>query len=146
MNLHAIASGAVGTVNPFRAASVRINAGYSGGPDGKRTPVFADPVTVAAQIQPLQFGDLQQIDSLNIQGTRRKIYLSGRVDGLVRPDNKGGDLVTFLDDGTVWKVVLVSEQWPDWVCAFVTLQNSTAAGVAPVNVTTDASTGNELTP
>ena len=66
---------------------------------------------------------------LNIQGTRRKIWLNGEIDGLVREDNKGGDLITD-PNGDVWLVALITEQWttrseaPNWVSAIVTRQNS----------------------
>lgn len=79
-------------------------------------------LTVSAQVQPLTFGDIQQLDGLNIQGTRRAVYFYGQVDGLVRVDNKGGDLVT-LADGRIYLVALVLEQWPDWCKCAVTLQD-----------------------
>lgn len=81
---------------------------------------------VLAQVQPLTWRDLQQLDGLVLQGTRRKMYLYGRTDGAVRPLAKGGDLVTVatggVSDGT-WLVAQVLEQFPDWVSAAVTLQN-----------------------
>jgi ABC-type oligopeptide transport system substrate-binding subunit len=79
---------------------------------------------VLAQVQPMTFRDIQQVDSLNLQGTRRSIYLNGSIDGLVRPDRKGGDLV-LLPDGSVWLVALVLEQFPDWAKCAITLQNGT---------------------
>ena len=79
-------------------------------------------LVVPAQIQALTFRDLQQIDGLNLQGDRRGIYFYGEIDGLVRPDNKGGDLITF-PDGTIWLVAIVLEQWPDWCKVAATLQN-----------------------
>lgn len=83
-------------------------------------------LTLQAQVQPLTWRDLQQLDGLNIEGMRRKIYLYGRVDGVVRPIAKGGDLVTIatggVNDGT-WIVAQVLEQFPDWVSAAITLQN-----------------------
>ena len=79
--------------------------------------------SLQAQVQALTFRDIVQIEGLNLQGTRRAIYLSGRVDGLVRSLNKGGDLIT-LPDGSVWLVAMVLEQWPDWVKCAATLQNT----------------------
>jgi len=63
-----------------------------------------------AQVQALTFRDLTQISGLNLNGTRRAIYLSGNVDGVVRPDMKGGDLLTF-PDGSVWLVAMQLEAW-----------------------------------
>lgn len=78
-----------------------------------------------AQVQPLSFRDLQQIDGLNLQGTRKAIYLMGAIDGIIRPDGKGGDLV-FLPDGSVYLVAMVSEGWnisAGWTKVICTLQD-----------------------
>jgi hypothetical protein len=79
-------------------------------------------LTVPGQVQSMTFSDLHQVDSLNLQGIKRAIYLNGRIDGLVRKDNKGGDLIT-RPNGEIWLVVLVLEYWPDWCKVAVTLQN-----------------------
>lgn len=121
MNLHGIVSGAIGTVNPFETVAVYVSTGYSLSNDGIQTPTF-DVFTFSAQIQALGYKDLLQTASLNLQGTRRKMYFRGEVDGIVRMLNKGGDLVT-RSDGTVWKVVFQLEQWPDWCSVVVTLQD-----------------------
>lgn len=78
------------------------------------------------QIQPMTWRDIQQLEGLNIEGVRWKIYLYGEVDGLVRPECKGGDLIIVASgrhQGT-WLVAQVLEQWPDWVCAAIVLQNT----------------------
>lgn len=80
-------------------------------------------LVVTAQIQALSFRDIAQMDGMNIQGTRRAIYFYGRIEGLVRPESRGGDLVYF-PDGTVWLVAIVLETWPDWCKVAATLQNS----------------------
>jgi hypothetical protein len=124
MNLHGIASPAIAAVNPLRPITVQVSTGYVTGPSGKPVPTYTDPITgVRAQIQPATFRDLQQTEGLNLQGTRKSIYITGNIDGIVRPDNKGGDLVTFEDDGTVWLVAMVLEAWPDWCKVAATLQN-----------------------
>ena len=82
---------------------------------------------VIAQVQPLTWRDLQQLDGLNLQGTRRKIYLYGRADGAVRPLAKGGDLITIATGGVndgIYLVAQVLEQFPDWVSVAATLQNN----------------------
>jgi hypothetical protein len=84
-------------------------------------------LTLLAQIQPMTWRDLQQVDGLNVQGVRWKVYLSGEVDGMVRSEKKGGDLV-IVPAGSrhagTWLVTQVLEQFPDWVCAAITLQNA----------------------
>ena len=81
---------------------------------------------VSAQVQAMTWRDLQQVEGMNLQGTRRKIYLYGRADGAVRPLAKGGDLVTISTGGPndgVYLVAQVLEQYPDWCSVACTLQN-----------------------
>lgn len=126
MNLHAIAGPIVGAVNPQIPVTVQISTGpASTAPDGTQTPGYAAPVTLLGQVQPLTARDLQQLDGINLGGVRWKIYLSGQIDAIVRPERKGGDLVTIATgrhEG-VWLTVLVLEQWPDWCVAAITQQN-----------------------
>lgn len=93
------------------------------------TPISAEAMTtalvVSAQVQPVTWRDLQQLDALNIQGVRWKAYLFGTINGVVRSENKGGDLIT-ISSGPhqgVWLVAQVLEQFPDWCCVAITLQN-----------------------
>lgn len=76
------------------------------------------------QVQPITWRDLQQLEGLNLQGTRAKIYVYGQVEGLVRVTNRGGDLITF-PDGSVWLVAQVLEGWhtAGWCSVAATLQN-----------------------
>lgn len=122
MNLHQLVRGAIGAVNPEVPLGLQVSTGYATDDAGKRTPSYAPSVTVLGQVQSLTFRDIMQLDGLNLQGTRRAIYLNGQVEGLVRPDNKGGDLITD-PDGKVWLVALVLEAWADWCKVAVTLQN-----------------------
>lgn len=83
-------------------------------------------LALEAQVQPVTWRDIQQMEGLTLQGTRWKIYLYGEVDGLVRNENKGGDLITIPASSPhagVWLVTQVLESWPDWTCAAITLQD-----------------------
>ena len=122
MNLHGIVTGAISTINPPIWLSIQVNTGPTTNHDGTRAPTYAPPQNCTGQIQPLQYTDIIQMDSLSLQGERRKIYINGRVDGLVRVEDKGGDLITD-SDGNVWLVALVTEYWPDWCAVAVTLQD-----------------------
>ena len=103
----------------------------------RQQTVSSEAMTTSAsalgQVQPITWRDYQQLDGLNLQGVRWKVYLSGEVDGLVRRESKGGDLVV-LPAGArhagTWLVTQVLEQWPDWVCAAVTYQNTQTAPAA----------------
>jgi len=124
MNLHNIASGVISSVNPQVPAIVQVSTGPgTTQASGKRVPTYAAPQTVPAQVQALTYKDIQQIEGLNLQGTRRAIYFYGHVEGLVRVSNRGGDLVT-LPDGSTWLVAMVLETWPDWSKVVATMQLS----------------------
>ena len=125
MDLHSIVSGAVGAVNPFVPAVLKISNGYTIADDGKQIPDYLADATISAQVQPLTWTDLQQLDGLNIQGNRVAIYCSGDIDGLVRSRNKGGDLIVIATGvyAGVWLVVQVLEQWPNWTKCACTLQD-----------------------
>lgn len=131
MNLHAIVSSAISAVNPFILGNVQVSDGHTTGDDGVRTPKYKPVVQLPMQVQQLSVRDIQHLDGLNISGSSHKVYVQGRVTGLVRVENKGGDIITFpigapgstWPFGTTWYVTAVLEQWPDWCCVAVTLQN-----------------------
>lgn len=121
MNLHSIVSGAVGVINPFETVALSSSVGYTTNRDGSRIPLYAT-TSAQAQVQALQYKDLAQIDGLNLNGTRRKMYFYGEVDAVVRMLNEGGDTIT-RGDSSVWLVAFVFEQWPDWCSICATLQD-----------------------
>ena len=121
MNLNAIVSPAIGAINPNIRLSVQVAISYATAADGSRAPMYNAPVEVWGQLQPLSYDDIRQIEGMNLQGMRKRIYLNGTIKGLVRGRRMGGDLIT-TPDGQVWKVALVTEAWPDWTSAVVTLQ------------------------
>lgn len=126
MNLNAVAGPIVSTVNPLTPATVRFSSGSTTNPDGTQTPKYlAPPTPVAAQVQPMSYKDIQQTEHLNLQGMRVAIYLNGELDGLVRVNKKGGDLITIASGPHrgVYLVAQVLEQWNDWVKVAATLQN-----------------------
>ena len=73
------------------------------------------------QVQALTSPELRQLDSLNIQGVMKAVYLSGRWHGAVRVGQQGGDLLKF--HGQTWLAVQVIENWSTWSKLAVVLQN-----------------------
>lgn len=126
MNLHAIVRGAITTVNPDTTAGYQKATGYTTSAAGKRTPAYAASVDVPAQVQAAGGSDLEHTEYLNIAGVYRAVYMYGNTQGVVRPDAKGGDLLSFaqVPGGTVqtWLVIKVDETWPDWCRVIVCLQ------------------------
>jgi hypothetical protein len=120
MNLHGIASGAIGAVNPFIPVVIQQSLGtYTTQPDGKRVPDYAT-IHTTGQEQALSGGDIQRLNSLNVQGVVTKMYLNGNYEGVFREDGKGGDLMTFR--GRTYLVSAVLERWPTWCCVALTMQ------------------------
>lgn len=126
MNLRGLVNTYTRGINPNTRATRKRSNGYNTDAAGKRTPIYDDcPVTL--QVQALSFGDLQQLDGLNIQGTRRAIYTNGVLSGVIRVAQKGGDLIVFpagvMPEGNTWLCVHVLEQWGPWCKVAITLQN-----------------------
>lgn len=122
MLLREIANQAIQPVNPDIQVEVLVSAGYAVGAGMKQTPSYAAPVAGPAQLQALDADDLKQLDGLNVQGTVKAIYLKGVLAGVVRPDQKGGDIVRI--DGRTWLVVKVLEGWANWTKAAIVLQGA----------------------
>jgi hypothetical protein len=135
MNLHSIVNPVIQVVNPNVPAFVSYSTGSTINPDGSRTPTFTTPVLVSAQVQSLNYRDLQQVEGLNLQGTRRAVYLWGDVEAIVRVTAQGGDLIYFpgrvggFDHNTTWLIAQNLENWlegPDsWCKVAATLQLDT---------------------
>ena len=126
MNLHAIASQYVAVVNPWMTVQIQVSTGYTTNGDGTRVPAYDPSVPVQAQVQTLQYNDIIQLDSLNIQGNRLALYMTGDWNGIVRSDQKGGDVIT-LPDGSVWLAAVVLEGWSataGWTKLAITTQNN----------------------
>lgn len=115
MNLHQAVRGAISAINSDITGTVLVSTGSTTAPDGKRTPTYADPVTVTLQVQALSAKEIQHLDSLNITGTMRGIWVSMQIEALNRKTGKGGDLIVIADgpptlNGT-WLAVQALENW-----------------------------------
>jgi hypothetical protein len=132
MNLHGIVRGAIGSVNPDITAQFQASTGPSA-PDaaGNITPTYAAAVPVRCQVQPLSRGDLRQVESLNLQGVFRTIFMFGNTQGVVRVNQQGGDLLTFPQfqgqGASTWLIVSVDGPWNvedgGWTKVIVCLQS-----------------------
>lgn len=125
MNLHETVRSAINAINPDTLATLKRSTGYTTAADGKQSPTYTT-LSGKAQVQALSAGDLRHVDNLNIQGVMRKVYLYGNWMGVVRSDQKGGDILNFPQiptmSGQDWKVFTVFETWPDWCAVGVVLQ------------------------
>ena len=121
MDLRSLANGVSSIVNPNESVAVWRSTGFTVGAGGKQVPTYAVAVTGFAQIQALDGDTLRQVDSLNIQGVLRAIYLRGALAGVIRPAGTGGDLVKRGAETCL--VVKILEHWPDWTKAVIQLQS-----------------------
>jgi hypothetical protein len=105
---------------PGGAGTYSVNLSQTVGSEAMTTALV-----LLGQVQPITWRDLQQMEGINLGGVRWKIYLNGEIDAIVRPEHKGGDLITITTGRHqgVWLVNQVLEAWPDWCCASITLQN-----------------------
>lgn len=127
MNLHGIVRGAITSINPDINATLLRSNGYTTDAAGKQTPAYLT-FTGKIQVQGVNGKDLEHTDRLNIQGVLRTVYLRGNWAGVIRADQRGGDVLKFpqLPGATIqdWRVVNVAESWPDWTKAIVCLQTT----------------------
>lgn len=126
MNLRGLANSAIQTVNPnIQGVWVRATGGYTTDAAGHRTAATTSSA-ITLQVQAMDAGDLKQVDGLNIQGVMRAVTMFGNVQGAVRADSKGGDILQFPQDkgGAIrnWRVVHVLETWPTWSRVVVVMQ------------------------
>lgn len=130
MDIRGVANQASNTVNPNIIVGVKTSTGYTIDPTTrKQVPQYAAPVTGPAQLQALDGSELKQLAAMNIQGVLRSIYFRGVLAGVIRPDGKGGELVTIATQPNVpatfvgvWLVVKVFETWPLWTKAALNFQ------------------------
>src|ERR1700679_3872036 len=116
MNLHGTVRGAITSINPDKAAQFFASTG-PGTPDpsGNVAPTFAAAVPVCVQVQPLSKQDLRHIETLNIQGVFRSIFMFGNPQSVVRPNQQGGDLLTFTQfqgqGVSTWLTIAADGPW-----------------------------------
>jgi hypothetical protein len=137
INLHAAVRGPINAVNPDILGTWRESTGSTTDAAGRVTPAYVDHA-VPMQVQALSGRDLKHTDFLSMQGVKRAVYLFGTVQGVSRPQVKGGDLLQFpmITDGPVlvWLVVVELEQWnPNgtWCKVGVVLQAEPATTPVP---------------
>lgn len=110
MNLHEIVAPCVAAVNPMVTADWQRSTGATKNADYSRSPSYAAAVPIQVQMQALTYKDLMQLSGININGEARAMYVSANVQGVNRPDGRGGDIFT-LSDQSVWLAAHILENW-----------------------------------
>src|SRR5579859_1876249 len=96
MDLRGIANQVSNVVNPNIIVRLQTSAGSTLGAAGRQQPAYNPAITGPAQIQALDGADLKKIEGMNLSGSIRAVYMRGNLAGVIRPDPKGGDLITVL--------------------------------------------------
>ena len=135
MNLHGTVRGAITSVNPDIQVTWVASTGQSTSTAGKRTPGYATPVVLRAQVQAVTGQDLRKYNFLQGQGVYRAVYLFGNKQAIVKVNQQGGDLLKFPQSqapGTpvqTWLIRQVDETWTSdasqlggWCRVIVSLQ------------------------
>lgn len=124
MDVRGLANAATEVINPNETVTVLLSDGYTLGAGARQVPAYKTPIVGPAQVQALDSDDLKQLVGLNIQGSIRAIYLRGKLAGVIRPEQVGGDIVKRFNETETWLVVKVLETWPTWTKAVIVLQGS----------------------
>lgn len=138
LNLHGIVRAAITSVNPDVLGQWLESSGSTVGADYRQTPAWDFHDGVRMQVQALHGKELQHPALISVQGVKRAVYMFGTVQGVSKPQAKGGDLLQFrmVDNGPylVWLVVAELEQWNpngSWSKVAVVLQTEPATTPAP---------------
>jgi hypothetical protein len=126
MNLHALASGLTGNVNPPVDVVVKRSLGAGEDASGRVVPQYDTPLATTGNKQSLTGSDIYRLQGQNVQGVVCKMYLSGNYEGLFRVLGKGGDLLIF--ENHTYLVAAVLERYPEWCCVALTMQLDGASG------------------
>jgi PASTA domain len=138
LNLHAAVRGAITSVNPDILASWLESLASTVAADYRPSPTYTRHDGVRIQVQALSGKELQHPAMLSVQGVTRGVYMFGTVQGVSKPQAKGGDLLQFpmVTGGPVlrWLVTAELEQWDPagaWTKVAVVLQDDAATTPVP---------------
>lgn len=118
MNLHALVSSTIGSVNPNTTVVLYQSTGQVN-VAGVITPLYAAPELVPAQVQSFAEAELKHMDRMGQNDILKKFYLiAGETPpaGLVRPAARGGDIIHYA--GYYWLVEAMPDDFSPagWVC------------------------------
>ena len=130
INLHAAVRGAIQSVNPDTFGWWYQSSGSVQNPDGRQVPAYGAPSPVRLQVQPPSGRDLKFIDLLQLQGVIRTVFMFSNPQGIVRVNQRGGDLLLFSQwrggPNDTWLVARPDEGWDvsegGWTKLFAVLQ------------------------
>jgi hypothetical protein len=124
MNLNSVVAPIVAFVNPPELITIQSSVGYVTNADGTRTPNAPTVTQVLASVQLATYDELQQNGGINLSGENLTAYIPGNYTGVIRADQKDGDII-IRPNGRKYLVVAVPEDWQDqsgWTKVLMTRQ------------------------
>lgn len=130
-NWHGVVRKAISSVNPDIPGTVYVSTGRTS-VRGILTPTFA-VVQATLQVQAQKHDPLRHMNSVEYSNSYLTVYAYGNFSDLERPDNTGGDVLTFQrtpDSPVSWYYInTVLEWWPGW-CAFEVVRQLNAQNIS----------------
>ena len=122
MNLHAIVSGAIGSVNHHEMVTIYRCTGTTN--TAGVMHVTYTPSDIMAQVQAPNAGDLKLFDNLADARHVKKFYINASAATINRHEETAGDIIERAD-GSYWLIDMIRDDFsPEgWLCVLGTLQH-----------------------
>jgi hypothetical protein len=122
MNLHAIVSGAIGSVNKHEMVTIYRCTGTTN--TNGVVAVSYTPSDILAQVQAPNAGDLKLFDNLADAKHVKKFYINASASTINRHEETAGDIIERAD-GSYWLIDMIRDDFsPEgWLCVIGTLQH-----------------------
>ena len=122
MNLHAIVSGAIGSVNHHEMVTIYRCTGLTN--TAGVMHVTYTPSDILAQVQAPNAGDLRLFDNLADARHVKKFYINASASTINRHEETAGDIIERAD-GSYWLIDMIRDDFsPEgWLCVIGTLQH-----------------------
>ena len=122
MNLHAIVSGAIGSVNHHEMVTIYRCTGLTN--TAGVMHVTYTPSDIMAQVQAPNAGDLKLFDNLADARHVKKFYINASAHTINRHEETAGDIIERAD-GSYWLIDMIRDDFsPEgWLCVLGTLQH-----------------------
>ena len=122
MNIHAIVSGAIGSVNHHEMVTIYRCNGTTN--TAGVVSVTYTPSDIMAQVQAPNAGDLKLFDNLADARHVKKFYINASAHTINRHEETAGDIIERAD-GSFWLIDMIRDDFsPEgWLCVLGTLQH-----------------------
>jgi hypothetical protein len=112
VNLHNVVRSAITAIHPVENCILYQSIGQRN-VKGKVTPVYAEPINVKANFQPLDSETLRHVEALSVTGVDEQVFMYSDeqrpVTGQQRIPTRTGDVIQRGE--TYWLVTAVFEDW-----------------------------------